>query len=114
MPRSSTQRTGQTGRIGPKETLHNLSWFIVPAFGFFIVAVMLGVLPRYLTGPTAADQRLHDLLSLGLLIGTLSMLVLASAMFCAGFIYATTRRLEQRYQRLVIDRAIKHWRSLMN
>lgn len=94
---------GSSGRFRPHETMQNLSLFVWPASVLFFVAVLLAVVPRYLQGPAAASQTVQNWLSAGLVAGTLSMLVLASALACAHHIYATTSRYTKRYQAVLLE-----------
>jgi hypothetical protein len=96
---------GSTGWVRPKETHANLRWFVVPSLVLLLVALVLAILPRYVTGLAAADQRLHNALSAGLLAGSVSLLVLAASWFCAALIWSTSRDFERRYRALIDEQA---------
>lgn len=96
---------GSTGWFRPKETHANLRWFVGPSLVLLLVALVLAILPRYVTGLAAADQRLHNALSAGLLAGSVSLLVLAASWFCAALIWSTSRHFDRRYRVLVEEQA---------
>lgn len=94
---------GSVGRIRPRQVLHNLRFFVFPAATLFLTAVVLATVPRYLSGPLAANQGLHNLFSAGLLIGTISMLLLSSALGVASFVYAISQNFSDRYIALKLE-----------
>jgi hypothetical protein len=69
---------------------------ILPAAFAFLIAVALGVLARYVHGGLAVA--LLPALSVALWLGTISLLVLAAALFALAHIYAWSGRFEREYR----------------
>ena len=86
----------------PKEALRQLRHIvIIPAFIGFLFAAMLIALARYVEGPMA--YRFLALFSLALWVGTVSLLLLAGALFCAANVYGTTLRLEREHSQVAAE-----------
>jgi hypothetical protein len=86
----------------PKEAVHRLRRVaVLPAIFAFIIALVLGVLARYVYGSLAVA--LLPLFSVSLWLGTISLLALAASLFSVAHLKSWSLRYDREYRALDTD-----------